>query len=92
MKNRSFTHELRERAVRLGLEHRADHSSRWATIESIAPKIDRTPQTLPKWIQRIKISDGVTTAERERVVALERDFEEPDRANEILKLVLVSFA
>jgi transposase-like protein len=78
------------------LEHRADHSSQWATIESIAPKIGCTPQTLLKWIQRAEIDqgtrDGVTTAERERVKALEREVKELRRANEILKLASAFFA
>ena len=96
MKTSKFTPELRERAVRMVLEHRADHSSQWATIESIAPKIGCTPQTLLKWIQRAEIDqvtrDGVTTAERERVTALEREVKELRRANEILKLASAFFA
>jgi transposase-like protein len=96
MKTSKFTPELRERAVRMVLEHRADHSSQWATIESIAPKIGCTPQTLLKWIQRAGIDqgtrDGVTTAERERVTALEREVKELRRANEILKLASAFFA
>lgn len=96
MKTSKFTPELRERAVRMVLEHRADHSSQWATIESIAPKIGCTPQTLLKWIQRAEIDqgtrDGVTTAERERVIALEREVKELRRANEILKLASAFFA
>jgi len=96
MKTCKFTPELRERAVRMVLEHRADHSSQWATIESIAPKIGCTPQTLLKWIQRAEIDqgtrDGVTTAERERVKALEREVKELRRANEILKLASAFFA
>ena len=96
MKTSKFSPELSERAVRMVLEHPADHSSQWATIESIAPKIGCTPQTLLKWIQRAEIDqgtrDGVTTAERERVTALEREVKELRRANEILKLASAFFA
>jgi len=59
-----------------------------ATIESIAPKIGCTSQTLLKWIQRTEIDqgthDGLTTAERE--------VKELRRANEILKLASAFFA
>jgi len=59
-------------------------------------KIGCTPQTLLKWIQRTEIDqgtrDGVTTAERERVTALEREVKELRRANEILKLASAFFA
>jgi transposase-like protein len=96
MKTSKFTPELRERAVRMVREHRADHSSQWATIESIAPTIGCTPKTLLTWIQRTEIDqgtrDGVTTAERERVTALEREVKELRRANEILKLASAFFA
>jgi len=67
-----------------------------ARSQSIAPKIGCTPQTLLKWIQRAEIDqgtrDGVTTAERERVTALEREVKELRRANEILKLASAFFA
>ena len=38
--------ELRERAVRLVREHRDEHPSEWAAIESIAEKLGMTPETL----------------------------------------------
>lgn len=34
-----FSPEVRERAVCLVQEHRGEYPSRWAAIESIAPKI-----------------------------------------------------
>lgn len=38
-KSNKFSPEVRERAVRMVQEHRADYPSLWAAIESIAPKI-----------------------------------------------------
>ena len=42
--------EVRERAVRMVLEHQNTHSSQWAAIESIAGKIGYTAQTLRNWV------------------------------------------
>ena len=44
--------ELRERAMRLVREHRGEHPSEWAAIESIAKKLGMTPETLRKWLRR----------------------------------------
>jgi transposase len=44
--------ELRERAMRLVREHRDEHPSEWAAIESIAKKLWMTPETLRKWLSR----------------------------------------
>ncbi|SCZ21647.1 Transposase, partial [Burkholderia vietnamiensis] len=85
-----FSPEVRERAVRLVREQRSEHPSMWAAVESIAPMIGCTPQTLLDWVKREEIDrgerDGVSTAERERIKALEREVKELRRTNEILKL------
>jgi transposase-like protein len=68
----------------------------WAAIESIAPKIGCVPQTLHDWVRKHEIDtgmrDGVTSDERERLKALERENKELRRANEILKLASAFFA
>ena len=95
-KSKQFSPEVRERAVRMVLEHRAEYPSLWAAIESIAPKIGCVPQTLLTWVQRHEIDSGVragvTTAEAKRVKELERENKELRRANEILKLASAFFA
>ncbi|WP_417277344.1 IS3 family transposase [Castellaniella sp.] len=88
-KNNKFSPEVRERAVRLVQEHRDEYRSLWAAVESIAPKIGCTPTTLLDWIKRSEVNNGtrpgVTTEERERLKALEKENRELRRANEILK-------
>jgi len=95
-KSKKFSPEVRERAVRMVLEHRGEYPSLWAAIESIAPKIGCVPQTLNEWVERHEVDtgkrDGVTTADKERVKELEREVKELRRANEILKLASAFFA
>lgn len=91
-----YSPEVREGAVRLVREHRGEYPSLWAAMESIAAKIGCTPQTLNEWVKRHEIDtglrEGVTTEERERIKALEREVKELRRANEILKLASAFFA
>ncbi len=95
-KTKKFSPEVRERAVRMVLEHRGEYPSLWAAIESIAPKIGCVPQTLNEWVKRHEVDtgkrEGVTTAEKDRVKELEREVKELRRANEILKLASAFFA
>ena len=95
-KTNKFSPEVRERAVRMVLEHRGEYLSLWAAVESIAPKIGCVPQTLLSWVQRHEVETGqragVTSAEAKRVKDLEREVKELRRANEILKLASAFFA
>lgn len=91
-----FSPEVRERAVRLVQEHRGEYPSLWAAVGSIAPKIGCTPTTLLDWVKRTEIDSGVrpgvTSEERERLKALEREVKELRRANEILRTASAFFA
>ncbi len=95
-KSIKYSPEVRERAVRMVFEHRAEHESQWATIVSIAGKIDCTAQTLLAWVRQHERHtgqrEGLSTAEQQRVKALEREVRELRKANEILKLASAFFA
>jgi transposase len=95
-KSNKFSPEVRERAVRLVQEHRGEYPSLWAAVESIALKIGCVPQTLLDWVKRDEVDsgqrEGLSTSERERIKALEREVKELRRANEILKTASAFFA
>ena len=75
-KSPKFSPEVRERAVRMVLEHRGEHPSQWSAISSIAAKIGCTAQTLSNWVRQAERDQGkrpgLTTNERERLKQLER--------------------
>ena len=91
-----YSPEIRERAVRMVFEHQADYDSQWAAMNSIAAKIGCTAETLRKWVRRAErdqgLREGVTSSERERLKALERENRELKRANEILRKASAFFA
>ena len=91
-----FSPEVRQRAVRMVLEHGGDHASQWAAIGSIAGKIGCTAETLRRWVRQAErdrgLRAGSTTGEQERIKALERENRELRQANEILRKASAYFA
>jgi transposase len=87
---RKYPDELRERAVRLVFE-----SGR--PIAQVARDLGVHKEALRHWVRQAEAdagtrNDRLTTSERERMKALERENRELRRANEILKAASVYFA
>ena len=53
-----YSPEIRERAVRMVLEHQGEYESQWAAMESIAAKIGCTSETLRKWVRQAERDAG----------------------------------
>jgi transposase-like protein len=91
-----YSGEVRERAVRLVFEQQGEHGSQWAAIQSVAGKLGCTAETLRRWVRQAERDTGqragLTTSERDRVKALERENFELKRANEILRKAAAFFA
>jgi len=88
--------EIRERAVRLVLEHAGEHTSQWAAITSIATKCGMTPETLRKWVRRAEVDAGGRPGLTAQLPILTLQLRQPltlvCRANEILKSAAAFFA
>jgi len=95
-KGKRYPAEVRERAVRLVMEHRGEYQTEWAAITSIAQKCGMTAETLRKWVRQSEVDGGrrpgVSSEEAQRIKELERENRELRRANEILKAASAFFA
>jgi transposase len=91
-----FAPEVRERAVRMVVDHERDYPSRWAAVVSIAEKIGCVPQTLHEWVKKAEVDSGkragVPTEVADKVKALEREVRELRQANDILRKASAYFA
>ena len=84
-----YSPEVRERAVRMVFDHQGEDTSPDEAIRSIAAKIGGSGETLRHWVRQAERDQGLragpTSAEQERIKALEREVRELRQANEILR-------
>ncbi len=91
-----YSPEVRERAVRMVFDHQGEHASQYEAIRSIAQKIGCSGETLRNWVRQAERDQGLragpTSAEQEKIKALEREVRELRQANEILRKASAYFA
>lgn len=90
-----YPDEMRQRAVRMVLEHQDEHGSQWEAICSVADKLGPTPETVRKWVRQAERDQGLragpSTEELAEIKRLKREVAELRRANDILKAASAFF-
>jgi transposase len=88
--------EAKERAVRMVYEAREEPGGYTGAISRVASLVGVSHTTVGRWVAAAEVDagmrPGLTTAERARLRALERENRELRRANEILKAASAFFA
>jgi transposase len=88
--------ELRERAVAMVFELRAESGSTRGTLARVGERLGINPETLRNWVEKAEVDlgqrPGTTSDDRKRIADLEREVRELRRANEILKAASAYFA
>jgi transposase len=93
---RRYPPELKERAVRMVAENRAEEDSEWAAMGRVSQMLGvGTPETVRKWVRRAETDagarPGATSEESAEVRRLKREVAELRRANSILKAAAAFF-
>jgi transposase len=93
---RRYSDQEKAQAVRLVRQLRAEVGSEYGTVKRVAKQLGYGIESVRGWVRQADIDEGVTagttTAEAQRVKALEQEVRELRRANEILKRASAFFA
>src|SRR2546425_8552895 len=88
--------EMRERAVRMVFETIKETGERHGVVTRVGLELGIGSETLRHWGKKAEVEHGlrpgVTTADRQRIVELEKENREPRRAHEIFKTASGFFA
>jgi transposase len=93
---RRYPPELRERAVRM-VQHAVEETGeRFGVITRVARQLGIGSESLRTWVRQAEVDrgqrPGISTDDKARVAALERENRELRRANEILRSASAFFA
>jgi transposase-like protein len=93
---RRYSDQEKVQAVRLVRQLRAELGTDHGTVQRVAKQLGYGIESVRSWVRQADIDEGVTagttTAEAQRVRALEQEVRELRRANAILKSASAFFA
>jgi len=93
---RRYSETEKEQAVRLVRQLRKELGTDQGTVGRVARQLGYGEESVRNWVKQADIDNGVrpgtTTAEAERIKALEQELKELRRANEILRRASIFFA
>jgi transposase len=93
---RRYALEEKENAVRLVRLRRAETGERHGSVKAVADQLGYGVESVRSWVKQADIDDGVTagttTADGERIKALEQELKEFKRTNAILRSASAFFA
>ncbi|PKV82569.1 transposase [Nocardia fluminea] len=93
-----YPDEVREKAVRLVVDHRGDYPSEWAAIKTVAERIGANPETVRNWVRKTQATTKPAAVQpfsedmAAELKALRRKNRELEKTVEILKAATSFFA